>query len=62
MLTGPPSTWPQHHRDRWEEMAAVREYDGGLPREEAERLAAEEYRARMAGDLDYVREMHKGRR
>lgn len=32
---------PSFNRDEWEERAAIIEYDGGLPRSEAERLAAE---------------------
>lgn len=32
-------------REEFEERAAIREYDGGFPRKEAERLAAEEITA-----------------
>ena len=28
--------WPSPWRDHWEERAAIMEYDGGLPRDEAE--------------------------
>lgn len=31
-----PRDWPEVRRDAWEERAAIMEYDGGLPREEAE--------------------------
>lgn len=34
--------WPAY--DEWEERAAIREYDGGQDRSEAERAAYEEYR------------------
>ena len=34
-----PSTLPPDLREAWEERAAIMQYDGGLPFEEAERLA-----------------------
>lgn len=34
-----PSAMPPDLRERWEERAALMEYDGGLSRQEAERLA-----------------------
>jgi hypothetical protein len=33
--------WPEEWRDRWDERAAIMEFEGDLPREEAERLAFE---------------------
>ena len=33
--------WPGNMRDAWEERSAIIEYDGGLPRPEAERRAYE---------------------
>lgn len=41
--------WPEWKRIEWSERAAIREYDGGLSRAEAER-AAYEYVVRMCGD------------
>jgi len=38
------STWSEDLRDWWEERAALMEYDGGLPREEAEFQAFESVR------------------
>jgi hypothetical protein len=32
-------TWPVHRRIEWEERAAIMQYDGGLSRERAEKLA-----------------------
>ncbi len=37
-------------RERWEERAAIMEYDAGLPRAEAERQAADDI-DRVAGNL-----------
>ncbi|MFH1467883.1 MAG: hypothetical protein ABIO70_26090, partial [Pseudomonadota bacterium] len=36
--------WPEEAREIWEERAAIIEFDGGLPREAAERLAEERVR------------------
>lgn len=33
------SAWPDNIREEFEERAAIMEYDGGLSRQEAERLA-----------------------
>jgi len=33
------SNWPEHWREEFEERAAIMEYDGGLPRLEAEKKA-----------------------
>ncbi len=38
--------WPYDKRMEWEERAAIMEYDGGLSRERAEKLAY----ARLMGD------------
>jgi hypothetical protein len=35
--------WIREHHDEIEELAAIMEFDGGLPRREAERLAREYY-------------------
>jgi hypothetical protein len=34
-----PSTVPAHLREAWEERVCIMHYDGGRPRDEAERLA-----------------------
>lgn len=34
-----PSTLPPDHRDAWEERVCIMHHDGGLPWDEAERLA-----------------------
>ena len=39
-----PASW----RELWEERAAIMEYDGGLPREEAEREALEDIKRQMS--------------
>ena len=36
--------WPEEAHEIWEERAAIIEFDGGLPREAAERLAEERVR------------------
>lgn len=36
--------WSEDWRVHWEERAAIREYDGGFDRDEAERLAFDEVR------------------
>jgi hypothetical protein len=33
------ASWPADERERWEERAAIMEFDGGLPRDQAERAA-----------------------
>jgi len=38
------SLWPTHLRERWQERAAIMKFEGGLPLEQAERLAFEEVR------------------
>jgi hypothetical protein len=35
-------TWPEDARELYEERAGIREFDGGLPREEAEARARED--------------------
>jgi hypothetical protein len=57
---------PEVAREVYEERAAIREYDGGLPRDEAERLAIDDMHAllsvewaegdRRSGALDAVAE------
>jgi hypothetical protein len=37
------SDWMREHNDEIEERAAIMEFDGGLPRAEAERLAHDYY-------------------
>jgi len=38
-LPAAQADWPEEWRERFEERAAIMEYDGGLPRPEAERRA-----------------------
>lgn len=40
--------WPEEALENWEERSAIIEFDGGLPREEAERLAEERVRLECA--------------
>jgi hypothetical protein len=40
------ATWPAEWREDFEERAAIMEYDGNLPRAEAERLAFEDVNRR----------------
>ena len=44
-----PDSLPMEWRIEYEERAAILEYDGGLPREEAEVLALREIFARIEG-------------
>lgn len=52
--TAPPdlppdvADWPEEWREIWEERSAIAEFDGALPREEAERLAEERVRLECA--------------
>jgi len=47
-LPGDIAEWPADAREHFEERAAIMEYDGGLPRVEAERLAEAEVRMAKA--------------
>jgi hypothetical protein len=44
-LHSDPLRWPEIERFRFEERAAIREYDGGQSREDAERYAEKEIRS-----------------
>jgi hypothetical protein len=43
--------WPTRQRDDYEERAAIREFDGHQPTEEARAAAEAEVRASVAGQL-----------
>jgi hypothetical protein len=47
-LSKPPDLWPTAPRNAWEERAAIKQYHGGMPRQQAEDEAAEEIRAQNA--------------
>jgi hypothetical protein len=51
-----PDDLPPDWRDDWEERAAIMEYDGGLPKEEAEAAALAETLQKM------IRQGHPGDR
>ena len=49
----PVDNWPPDLREAYEERAAIMEFDGGLPREEAERQAAQLYAPQLATGAPY---------
>ena len=54
-----PADWPDAWRERYEERAAIMEYDGGLTRAVAERLAfcavRDQFEAENAADARVLR-------
>ena len=44
----PPTHWTEAERDEYEERAAIIEYDGDIPRDRAERMAAERIETKRA--------------
>jgi hypothetical protein len=47
VIPSSPADLPLDWRERWEERAAIMEYEGGLPRERAEALALAEISSQM---------------
>lgn len=50
--------WPAAVRDRFEERAAIMQFDGCMPRDRAERLSEELTRSQWARAVEAARQTH----